>query len=282
VTLTEAYQYAYKHTIATSGATLAGPQHPAYDYRLSGEGELILTELARPTAAFTLPDGFDRALVIDVAHDQVIAELGRGDSKRIAVVPGRYAVRAWRATRTFEGKLAVAANEQHAVRWDELGATTLSASTAKGDEPVLRSVAFDVGGGARAGIASQLTALESARVGVRSGALSLAVDVASRRAGALRETDVLVFAGYRTGVATGGLRASIGLELGGGAIVQSIGGRSTTGVGAAGPIGELSYAIAPRIAVAASAQVPAALVKADGKLAVKALPAAWLGVVITP
>jgi hypothetical protein len=282
VTLTEAYQYAYKHTIATSGATLAGPQHPAYDYRLSGEGELILTELARPSAAFTLPDGFDRALVIDVGHDQVIAELGRGDPTRIAVVPGRYAVRAWKAGRTFEGRLAVAANEQHAVRWDELGATTLSVSTAKGDEPVLRSIAFDVGGGARAGIASELTALESVRVGVRWSALSLAVDVASRRDGALRETDALVFAGYRFGVASGGLRASIGLEVGGGVIVQSIGGRSTSGVGAAGPIGEVSYAITPRLAVAANAQVPAALLKRDGKLAIMALPAAWLGVVITP
>src|SRR5439155_3278375 len=43
VTLNEAYQYAYAHTISTTGQTIIGPQHPAYDYRLTGQGELVLT-----------------------------------------------------------------------------------------------------------------------------------------------------------------------------------------------------------------------------------------------
>jgi uncharacterized caspase-like protein len=50
VTLNEAYQYAYAHTIKTTGETVIGPQHPAYDYRLSGQGELVLAELTKPTA----------------------------------------------------------------------------------------------------------------------------------------------------------------------------------------------------------------------------------------
>ena len=47
VTLFEAYAYAYTRTIAATVSTLWGTQHPSYDYRLSGTGDLILTTLTR-------------------------------------------------------------------------------------------------------------------------------------------------------------------------------------------------------------------------------------------
>jgi hypothetical protein len=134
VTLTEAYQYAYAHTIAASSATLAGPQHPAYDYELSGQGELVLTELDRPTAILAMPAGFDRLLVVDLARDQVIAELATDARPRLAVQPGRYAVRAWRGGKGFAGDVAVAAGQTHQVTWTELSAMT-GTPRAKGDAP---------------------------------------------------------------------------------------------------------------------------------------------------
>jgi hypothetical protein len=288
VTLTEAYQYAYKHTITTSGATVAGPQHPAYDYRLTGQGELILTELARPTAALTVPAGFDRVLVIDAARDQVIAELGPGASSRIAVMPGRYGVRGWKREQVFEGKFAVARGELRAVRSDELRAITLSASRAKGEltagahTPSL-PIALGVAAVARDGIA--LGALGGLRVGVRSPALrgpTLAFDVATRRAGELRETTTFVFGGYRLGREAGRLRAWAGLELGGGVVLQSVGATTSTGAVAIAPLAGLSLALTSRAALVFEAHVPAALLKQDGEITVVALPAAWLGVVVTP
>jgi len=45
VTLGEAYRYAFVNTLLATSNTLSGPQHPAYDFRLSGQGELVLTEV---------------------------------------------------------------------------------------------------------------------------------------------------------------------------------------------------------------------------------------------
>jgi hypothetical protein len=141
VTLTEAYQYAYAHTFATTSATIAGPQHPAYDYQLSGQGELVLTELDRPTALLEMPRGFERLLVVDLARDQVIAELATDAKGRIAVQPGRYAVRAWRGGHAFAGDVVVAAGETRQVAWGDLTAMAGAAPRAKGGDAPSRTSA---------------------------------------------------------------------------------------------------------------------------------------------
>jgi caspase domain-containing protein len=289
VTLSEAYHYAYKHTITTSGATLAGPQHPTYDYRLSGQGELILTELARPSAGLALPDGFDRALVIDVASQQVIAELGRGDPARVALVPGRYTIRAWKAAHAYAGTLAVAAGQLHAVTWSELAETAPLTTSRKGGDvtaafaPAARgNIELAVAGGGRAGVANQIAAVGSLRAGVRVGALTFAVDGGTQRDGALRESNLFAAVGYRRGLVRGPLRASLGLELGGGMILQTIDGRSASGAATLAPVGELAVAASARVSLALTAELPATLLKRDGELAITALPAAWLGVIVIP
>lgn len=290
VTLNEAYQYAYKHTISTSAATLAGPQHPTYDYRLTGQGELVLTELARPTSALALPPGFQRALVIEAARGQVLAEVGAGDPVRIALAPGRYGVRAWRAGKTYETHVAIASGEQREVRWDELREVELAAAIAKGGADLEQRLdggplAMSVGVGGRAGIADDLSALAGARVGLRSPRLrgpSIALDASTRRDGMLRETSAFLLAGYRLGVASGRLRASLAVEGGGGAIVQSLGGAHATGAAMLAPGGELALVVSPRLSIALEAQLAATLLKRDSELVVTALPAVWLGAVVRP
>src|SRR5262249_32776005 len=101
VTLAEAYQYAFAHTVSATAGALIGPQHPAYDYRLSGQGELVLSTLSKPSASLTLPAEFDRVLVVQLVRDQVLAELPPGAAVRVAVPPGAYAVRAWRGGQSF-------------------------------------------------------------------------------------------------------------------------------------------------------------------------------------
>jgi uncharacterized caspase-like protein len=48
VDLDELYRYAFDRVVAHTGATEAGTQHPHFDNRLSGAGEVVIT---RPTAA---------------------------------------------------------------------------------------------------------------------------------------------------------------------------------------------------------------------------------------
>jgi hypothetical protein len=77
VTLSEAYEYAFARTLSATTNTVIGPQHPNYDYRLSGRGEIVLTRIRMPAAIIELPAGFDRVLVCDAESDRVIAESRR-------------------------------------------------------------------------------------------------------------------------------------------------------------------------------------------------------------
>src|SRR5439155_1760197 len=72
VTLAEAYEYAFSRTVSATSGTVVGPQHPAYDYRLSGKGDFVLTDLLRPSGVLELPAGYDRLLVLAEPREQVV------------------------------------------------------------------------------------------------------------------------------------------------------------------------------------------------------------------
>ena len=131
VTLAEAYQYAFSHTLAATSAT-GVRQHPGYDYRLAGKGELVLTEVAQPSASLELPAGFERALIVLVRRDQVLAELTSDAARRVALAPGEYAVRAWKGTQAYATRLLLAAGELKKLTWAELQAVSSPSVASKG------------------------------------------------------------------------------------------------------------------------------------------------------
>jgi Caspase domain len=94
VTLAEAYAYAYTRTIAATVSTLWGTQHPSYDYRLSGTGDLILTTLTREHQGISFaPGAHDQYTVLNQEHEAV-AEV-RSDprrSVRLMLPAGRYRI----------------------------------------------------------------------------------------------------------------------------------------------------------------------------------------------
>ncbi|HEX3759048.1 MAG TPA: caspase family protein [Kofleriaceae bacterium] len=134
ITLTEAYQYAYARTVKTTGETIVGVQHPGYDYRLSGQGELVLAELSRHRGTLQLPSGFDRVIVIDAAHAQVIAEVTAGSQATIAVPPGRYEIRASRSGAMFAGEVTVE-HDPRVVSSNELRPAPSASTISKGAPP---------------------------------------------------------------------------------------------------------------------------------------------------
>jgi tetratricopeptide (TPR) repeat protein len=122
VTLAEAYQYAYSHTVAATADTIVGAQHPAYDYRLAGIGEIVLTELRRSSASLTLPPGFDRALV--TRQDDVVAEVPAGAARRLGLAAGQYRVTLWRRQGSVSASLSanveLAGGESRQLAWAAL------------------------------------------------------------------------------------------------------------------------------------------------------------------
>jgi len=55
VTMAEAFRYTANATVAATTATESGPQHPTYDFRMSGRGDVVLADLRRAEAKLLVP-----------------------------------------------------------------------------------------------------------------------------------------------------------------------------------------------------------------------------------
>ena len=105
VTVAEAYRYAYERTRADT-ATSGALQRPAFRYELSGQGEIVLTELATGRAQLRVPRGPPQKYVILDAHEwRLIAEVRASPDRDLvlALAPGTYHVK-----RVLEDRLEVA------------------------------------------------------------------------------------------------------------------------------------------------------------------------------
>ena len=94
VTLSEAYQYAYNHTLATTSQTAVGEQHATLETNLRGQDEVSLTQPSAASARLRVPARMaGRVLVQSLPSWSVLAELDKvpGDPVVLALPPGEYA-----------------------------------------------------------------------------------------------------------------------------------------------------------------------------------------------
>jgi hypothetical protein len=94
VTLSEAYQFAFQETLVQTAPTQAGAQHPTYDIKMAGTGDVVMTDVARNSASLILgPDYDGRFFVLD-AQRHLVAELYKPAGRRVelGVEPGAYDV----------------------------------------------------------------------------------------------------------------------------------------------------------------------------------------------
>lgn len=96
VSLAEAYHYAYDRVVDHTGGTADGAQHPSYDYRIAGTGDLDLTNVTHGRATATLPAELEGAVSVLRLPDRTpIAEVTKhaGEAVTLALSPGSYKVR---------------------------------------------------------------------------------------------------------------------------------------------------------------------------------------------
>lgn len=133
VTLNEAYQYAYVETLARTEKTLGGPQHPAYDFKLAGTGDLVLTDLRESSALVTFPAALHGRFFLRGDGGQLIAEVNKpaGRAMELGVEPGSYRVVWERDGRRSEAGFTLKAG-------DKLDAAKLAFATVEGEQTALR------------------------------------------------------------------------------------------------------------------------------------------------
>ena len=94
VTLGEAYQFAFNETLAQTTTSQAGAQHPSYDIKMAGTGDVVMTDVRQTSASLILaPTYRGRFYVIDEAR-HLVAELQKGEGRAVelGLEPGHYRI----------------------------------------------------------------------------------------------------------------------------------------------------------------------------------------------
>lgn len=291
ITLAEAYRYAYDRTVSASSILPAGSQHPTYDYRLSGQGELVLTSLQKTSSTLVLPEGAERALVMDLTRDQVLVEVPPGASREIALAPGSYGLRLTRGGQSFGGRVQLTEGGRRALRWDELAPLRSSmAVVQRGPDAAVQAGVEH----RRLLLGASLGAIRGATRGDElHGLLRLSLEpeegsgtsfglVGATGTGGAgpRESSLQFRAGYRGVWMLGPVWLSAGGEAGLAYFWQSGAESNWMLTGGAGPRGTARLQLSRRTFLSLEAEVPVFLLRVDEKLVFAPLPSAALGVAV--
>ena len=137
VTLNEAYQFAFRETLAGTEATQGGPQHATYDIGLVGSGDVVMTDLRGADALLVIPEALEGKVFVRNAAGQLVAELRkvRGTRVELALEEGRYEVRVSREQRTLAALISLSASGKTVLDEARLWEVPLEATTPRGDLP---------------------------------------------------------------------------------------------------------------------------------------------------
>ncbi len=109
VSVLEAYDYAYHHTVRETEKTVRGTQHPMFLYALEGEGDVALTVIETTRARVELADDVDGTVIVFSLGGRIEAEVAKtpGRPVIIALAPGRYSIKRRTADRLWNADVVV-------------------------------------------------------------------------------------------------------------------------------------------------------------------------------
>jgi len=83
ITLQEVYQYAFSGTLTQTEKTINGPQHPNYDFQLTGTGDVILTEISHSSAVLVLTKDIAGKIFIHDDKNVLVVEMIKAAGRTI-------------------------------------------------------------------------------------------------------------------------------------------------------------------------------------------------------
>lgn len=111
ISISEAYRYAYDHTVLKTTSLALGEQHPTYQFNLSGKGEYILDQLSSKKIAFFMFRLLTLGNIMSITVRVVIlfSELQKaGENKKIALRDGNYIIRKYDGGKLIQQEVSLA------------------------------------------------------------------------------------------------------------------------------------------------------------------------------
>ena len=225
VTLAEAFRYTAQATVSDTSATRSGAQHPTYDFRMSGRGDVVLADLRHAEARLLVPID-PGALYVLHGPRGLTAEVPAGSVELALALPsGTYEVERRARDGRAVGQVSLARGETRAL--PHLVPTRYEVARAKGGPLPTESW---VGAGLQSTGLPGTLAVPAFRLGLRREVGPVALVVHADYAVGDVKDGALTYGYSRAG---GGLSALLpvagdrvllegGLDLGGGWSTQSL------------------------------------------------------------
>ncbi len=114
VSLHEAYTYSYEETLANTLESRAGPQHPFFDFKVSGYGDLPVSDLKQVGAQLVFGNGIEGKIYIFDNENHLGLKLHKTSAKPLTVrlPPERFHIRIFQDKNILNADVALQKNER--------------------------------------------------------------------------------------------------------------------------------------------------------------------------
>lgn len=145
VTLNEAYQFAFQNTLDRTVDTQGGAQHPSYDIKMTGTGDVVMTDLRQTSAGLILGETLSGRFYIRDNDRRLVAELNKpaGRSIEIGLPPGTYFVHLEQQQSFTTSALEITDEQRHSLTHQDFHQATPLQTTSRGKKAEGLKVEFN-------------------------------------------------------------------------------------------------------------------------------------------
>jgi len=136
VTLNEAYQFAFHETLVQTAPTEGGTQHPSYDIRMAGTGEVVMTDVRQTSSSLVLGEEMEGRFVVLSDKSRLVAELYKPAGRRaeLGLDAGEYEVFFEQEKRRLTSKVVLAEGTHQELRREQLKEAPRTATRSRGGQ----------------------------------------------------------------------------------------------------------------------------------------------------
>lgn len=130
VSLYEAYNYSYEETLANTLESQAGPQHPFFDFKVSGQGDLPLSDLSPTGSELVFAGNIQGKIYIFDSNSHLGLKINKTSTKplSIRVAPDKFHIRIFHDKNLVEGDVHLKRDEKRELGFADFSSLPVSAA----------------------------------------------------------------------------------------------------------------------------------------------------------